>query len=203
MKQATIATALVAGVLAVSVVGGTAAADPLDTAAAAHDKGDYATAVRDLRPLAEQGLAAAQYDLGLMYNNGQGVPQDDTQAFSWYQKAANQGYGDGQYRIGLAYYAGRGVAKDGVNAAAWFGKSANQRNGLAQSMLGVCNDEGFGVPRDYVAAYMWLSLGITGLTNSNPQMAQNDIQSRANVAAHMTAAQIAQAQALADQWKPK
>src|SRR5271168_1822355 len=139
MKKATIGAGLAAGALAVSLAG-TSAADPLAAAASAYDKGDYTTALMDVRPLAEQGLAAAQDDLGMMYHNGQGVVTDYTQAFAWYQKAANQGDDGGQYQVGLAYYAGWGVAKDGVNAVAWFSKSANQRNGLAQSMLGACYD---------------------------------------------------------------
>jgi len=51
-------------------------------------KGDYATAMRLWRPLADQGVASAQYNLGVMYANGQGVPQDYAAAVSWYRKAA-------------------------------------------------------------------------------------------------------------------
>jgi TPR repeat protein len=193
---------LTTGVFLIGMVG-SATADPLADAGAAYDKGDYATALQDLRPLAARGVAAAQDDLGLMYHNGQGVAQDYAQSFSWYQKAATQGDSDGQYRVGLSYYAGWGVPKNGANAFAWFSKSANQRNPMAQSMVGVCYDQGFGVRQDYVAAYMWLTLAIAGLANSDPQMAQNDVQSRTNVASHMTPAQIAQAQTMANQWKPK
>ena len=70
---------------------GSAAAGPLEEADAALDKGDYATATRLLRPLAEQGIADAQYNLGVMYYNGWGVPQDYSAAVSWYRKAAEQG----------------------------------------------------------------------------------------------------------------
>ena len=59
--------------------------------AAAYKSGDYATALREWEPLAEQGLAAAQSNLGVMYKNGQGVPQDDKTAVKWYTLAAEQG----------------------------------------------------------------------------------------------------------------
>jgi len=58
---------------------------------AAYQRGDYATALREYRPLAEQGGATAQYNLGLMYANGQGVPQDYVQAHKWLNLAATQG----------------------------------------------------------------------------------------------------------------
>ena len=61
-----------------------------DEGVAAYDRGDYATALKEYRPLAEQGHAAAQYNLGLMYANGKGVPQDYVQAHMWFNIAAAQ-----------------------------------------------------------------------------------------------------------------
>ena len=57
---------------------------------AAYQRGDYATAIRKLRPLAEQGNAKAQYSLGVMYDKGLGVPQDYVQAHMWYNLAASR-----------------------------------------------------------------------------------------------------------------
>ena len=57
----------------------------------AFNRGDYATALKELRPLAAQGNAAAQALLGMMYEEGQGVPQDDVQAYVWLSLAAAQG----------------------------------------------------------------------------------------------------------------
>ncbi len=68
-----------------------ALAGPYEDAATAYYKGDYATALRVLRPLAEQGEAQAQNNLGAMYAKGQGVPQDYAAAIVWYRKAAEQG----------------------------------------------------------------------------------------------------------------
>ncbi len=63
-------------------------AGPFEDGNAAYQRGDYATALRLWRPLAEQGDAGAQYNLGLMYREGQGVSQDDAEAAKWYRKAA-------------------------------------------------------------------------------------------------------------------
>ncbi|QPB43699.1 sel1 repeat family protein [Rodentibacter haemolyticus] len=67
------------------------------------NKQDYANTFRWAKKLAEQGVAQAQFNLGLMYANGQGVKQDDTQAVYWYQKAAEQGVADAQVNLGLMY----------------------------------------------------------------------------------------------------
>ena len=67
---------------------------------AAWKRGDYATALREFRPLAEQGNAKAQNELGLMYDKGRGVPQDNAEAAKWYRMAAVQGYAKGQLALG-------------------------------------------------------------------------------------------------------
>ena len=67
----------------------------------AYNSGDFATALREWRPLAEQGDARAQFNLGLMYDNGEGVPQDYKSALKWYTLAAEQGHADALYNLGL------------------------------------------------------------------------------------------------------
>ena len=79
---------------------------------AAYDRADYATAYRMWRPLADQGHASAQYNLGVSYDNGQGVAQDYAAAVSWYRKAADQGNASAQSNLGLMYAKGQGVAQD-------------------------------------------------------------------------------------------
>lgn len=59
---------------------------------------------------AAQGHAVAQFSLGAMYDNGEGVPKDDAQAVAWYRKAAEQGYANAQYNLGLMYDNGEGKA---------------------------------------------------------------------------------------------
>ena len=70
---------------------------------AAYQSGDYATALREWTPLAKQGDAVAQYNLGVMYAQGQGVPQDYKTAVKWYRLAAEQGNADAQYNLGVMY----------------------------------------------------------------------------------------------------
>lgn len=86
----------------------------------AYERGDYATAVREWRPLAEQGNATAQYILGGMYANGQGVRKDEAEAVRWYRKAAEQGNPFAQYSIGFRYDEGLGVRRDPVLAYMWY-----------------------------------------------------------------------------------
>ena len=92
----------------------------------AYDAGDYATAMKEWRPLAEQGNANAQYNLGVMYANGNGVPQDDVEAVKWYRLAADQGDADAQYNLGVMYANGTGVPQDDVEAYKWWNLAAAQ-----------------------------------------------------------------------------
>ena len=96
----------------------------LDEGKDAYGRGDYATALREWRPLAGQGDADAQYNLGLMYHSGKGVPQDYAEAVKWYRKAAEQGHADAQYDLGSKYAKGQGVAQDYVRAYMWFNLAA-------------------------------------------------------------------------------
>ena len=77
---------------------------------------------------AEQGTARVQYNLGVMYQNGQGVLQDYKQAIYWYKKSAEQGHADAQYNLGAWYYNGEGVIKDYAIAHMWFNISAYSGN---------------------------------------------------------------------------
>ncbi len=93
---------------------------------AAYKRGDYATAFRELRPLAEQGMAEAQYILGFMYGEGLGVTQDYAEAVKWYRKAAEQGYARAQVVLGTMYELGRDVPHDHVQAHMWFNLAASR-----------------------------------------------------------------------------
>ena len=92
----------------------------------AYNRGDYAGALREFRPLAEQGHAKAQYNLGFMYDEGLGVPQNHAQAAKWYRKAAEQGHVSAQNSLGVKYVRGEGVPEDDVQAYAWFNIAAAQ-----------------------------------------------------------------------------
>jgi TPR repeat protein len=93
--------------------------------AAAYQSSDFATALREWTPLAKQGNADAQFNLGLMYHEGQGVPQDDKTAVKWYKLAAEQWDAGAQYNLGVMYYNGHGVIKDYVYAHMWWNIAAS------------------------------------------------------------------------------
>ncbi len=90
-----------------------------DEGLAAAKRGDYETALREWRPLAERGDADAQYNLGVMYDTGQGVAQDYAEALKWYRRAAEQGHADAQSNLGFMYAKGQGVVQDYVQAHMW------------------------------------------------------------------------------------
>jgi len=103
-------------VLALSM---SALAGPLEDAYGAYERGDYATAVLLFRPLAEQGNAQAQAQLGFMFNAGRGVSQDYEQAAAWYRRSAEGGNAAGQYNLAVMYDKGHGVPQDWVLAHKW------------------------------------------------------------------------------------
>ena len=101
-------------------------AQTFDAAVEAYKRGDYATALAGLQNYAEQGNAAAQFNLGLMYASGEGVPKDDAEAVRWYRLAAEQGTAAAQRNLGLMYANGEGVPEDDVTAYAWLNIAAAQ-----------------------------------------------------------------------------
>jgi len=117
--------------------------------------GDYATALREWTPLAKQGFARAQFNLGLMYENGWGVLQDYKTAVKWYRLSAEQGDASAQYNLGVMYDNGRGVPQNDKTAVKWWKLAAEQGDADAQSNLGVMYALGNGVIQDWVYAHMW------------------------------------------------
>ncbi len=194
--------ALVAALCAGFTLGLTAPAGAgLDEGVAAYQRGDYATALREWRPLAEQGNAAAQYNLGVMYNKGQGVPQDYGEAMKWYRKAAEQGIADAQHSLGVMYAKGRGVPQDYAEAVKWYRKAAEQGYALAQTNLGFMYHLGRGVPQDYSKAHMWFNLAASRYPPGEDR--DRVVNNRDIVAKMMTPAQISEAQKLAREWRPR
>ena len=127
----------------------------LDEGRAAWQRGDYATAIREFRPLAEQGNAVAQGILGAAYWEGQGVAKDQAEAIKWYRKAADQGLASAQYHLGVLYADGISVAKDEAEAVKWYRKAADQGHTKAQNNLGAMYAQGRGVARDEAEAVRW------------------------------------------------
>lgn len=152
--------AILAGCLAILLA--TPAKAELDQGMKAFDRGDYATAFRELRGPAQAGNAAAQAKLGSLYMTGRGVKQDYAAAMRWLQQAADVSEPSAQTNIGVLYYEGDGVDRDFKQAASWFQKAADQGYADAQARLGTLYEYGFGVPKDYAKAYFWFALAAKG-----------------------------------------
>jgi TPR repeat protein len=167
-----------------------ASADSLEDAMAAYRRADYANALRLYRSLADQGLAVAQFNVGLMYDIGQGVAQNYPEAMKWYRLAADQGRPDAQYQLGHLYY----KQDDYAGAAKWFRLAADQGRADAQSSLGAMYAEGECGPQDLVQALKWFMLAAA-------QNHKEATENRDRAVLIMTAAQIAEAQKLAADWR--
>ena len=109
-------------------------AGPFEDLMAAYDRGDYATTLQLLRPLAERGDPQAQNGLGAMYYNGKGVAKDFKEAVKWYRLAAAQGNISAQVNLGSMYYEGEGVTEDLIRAHIWLNIAATQGNPNAAKM---------------------------------------------------------------------
>ena len=95
----------------------------------AYQKGDYVGAAAEWRPLAEAGDPVAQYNLGLLYLDGHGVPQSMMEAANWFRRAAEQDYAQAQHNLGAMYGSGQGVKRDYVQAYKWLNICAAKGNG--------------------------------------------------------------------------
>ncbi len=129
-------------------------AQDFKTGVEAYQRQDFAAAMRKWRPLAEQAHARAQYQLGIMYEYGRGVPQNDVDAVKWYTMAASQGVAAAQYKLGIMYDNSWGVAQNDVEAVKWYKKAAAQGHAYAQYDLGLMFASGAGVPQNYIRAHM-------------------------------------------------
>ena len=133
-------------------------AQEIDKGYEAYNDGDYATALNEWKPIAEQGYAFAQYNLGIMYEYGNGVAKDYAEAVKWYRLSAEQGYAISQYSLGLMHSNGYGVLKDKAEAVKWWRLSAEQGYVYAQGMLGIMYELGEGVLKDNIIAHMWYNI---------------------------------------------
>ncbi len=113
----------------------------------AYKRGNYAAALREFKPLAKQGHAEAEFRLGVMYENGIGVPRDYVQAVKWYRRAAGQGHARAMDRLGFMYAAGKGVPKDHAEAIKWYRLAAGQEVAKVERRPGVLQAEERVMPR--------------------------------------------------------
>jgi TPR repeat protein len=125
------------------------------SASAARHKGIDST----LLAKANAGDAEAQYELGNVYNYGDGARQDYAQALLWYRKSAEQGNANSQFQLGGMYHLGHGVPQDDVTAFNWTKKAAEQGHGDAEFYVSTAYDAGWGVPPDHAQGFFWLRRG--------------------------------------------
>lgn len=141
---------------------------------------------------AADGDAEAQFDLGVMHADDEGVPQSDTEAVKWFRLAAEQGSASAQFNLGFMYANGRGVPQNDTETVKWYRLAAEQGNARAQVGLGLSYALGQGVPQNNAYAHMWVNLA-AAQGNSNGR------ETRDLLAKLMTEAQIAEAQRLASE----
>jgi hypothetical protein len=161
---------------------------------------DYTEAVKWYRKSAVQGSGASQHNLGFLYDKGLGVPQDYTEALKWYRKSAAQGNAIAQNKLGIMYDNGFGVPQNYTEAIKWYRKSAEQGHGSSQYNLGLMFFKGQGVPQDYVQAHKWFNLSAS---RSQGKTHEEAVLLRKRIQKTMTPPQLAKAQKLAREWKPK
>ena len=159
----------------------------------AFENADYEEAARQWRPLAEQGSAEAQLQLGMLYDTGSGVDRNLTTAVAWYRKAAEQNMADAQSALAFMYRHGNGVPRDYGEAAKWYRKAADRGIGTAQFDLGGMYFRGRGVEKDLQEAYKWLTLAAMNGIDVAPKALFQCVD-------RMTLEEIALAQARADEW---
>ena len=162
----------------------------------AYNKTDFATALRIFRPLADRGQVVAEYTIGLMYANGQGVPQDYAEAMKWHRKAADQGEAKAQFSVGVMYFKGLGTAANRAEAFKWYLRAANQGDPTAQFNLAAMYAKGEAVARDPVTALMFFTLAaVHNIRGVGP--------AKAELEKSMSAEQIAEAMKRVYAWQAK
>ena len=161
-----------------------------DEAIAAFEAGDFKTALREYKVLAEQGVDRAQFNLASMYRNGQGTTQDYKAAIKWFTKAAEQDIDRAQFSLGSMYHNGQGTIQDYTAAIKWFTRAAEQGDFRAQYNLGSMYHNGEGTLQDYARAHAWFNMAASN-GDTNAQNARKLVEGK------MTTSDISKAQALA------
>ena len=167
-----------------------------NTGMTAYMRGRYREALRHWSALAEQGDVQAQTWLGIMHENGQGVPQDHIEAARWFRLAADQGYGEAQFSLGLSYDKGLGVDEDPATAASWYQRAAEQGHTDAQFRLGLMYLNGRGIAADLKLAHVWFGFAAA----QGDTIAQESMDL---VSLGMTRAELSDAEALAQDWQER
>ena len=171
---------------------------------------DYKTAYKLYLPIAGQGNDNAQYKLGLMFDDGKGVPQDYKEAVKWFRLAAEQGNHKAQLSLGFMYKDGKGVTKDSEEAMKLFTLAAEEGIPLAQQLLGLLLYakglgnvvKGLEIEKiDYISAHKWLNLSISNFDARTQSAEINSAkETRNKIEKELTPSQLEEAQKLAKEW---
>ena len=129
--------------------------NPLD----AYERGDFAEAAQTILTQAQAGDPDATYLMGILYQNGEGVPKSATKAILWFRLAAQRGSKQALTSIGYAYQNGDGVPKNESEAISWFQKAAALNDSGAMHALALSYANGLGVERDATKAAKWFKSG--------------------------------------------
>lgn len=181
-------------VVILNALSGAPAVADYATGLVAAERGDYTTALKEWRPLAEQGNPDAQYKLGTMYRHGQGVTQDYKVAIKWFKLAADQGNVSAQSNLGAIYDQGLGITQDSSVAFKWFKLAAESGNGYSQFILGEMYQQGRGVTRDNIRAHMWWNIAASEELASGLELARREF---VKIQKDMTPTEVSKAQQLA------
>lgn len=152
------------------------------------------------RKAAEKGSLEAKFSLGVLYRRGRSlggdIRQDISESAKWFLKAAEQGHSEAQFNLGMLYIEGKGLLQDFIESEKWIRKAAVQGHSEAQFNLGKMYHKALGLAQDIVMAHMWYNLAAA-------EEWPGSAKERDAVAENMTPAQIAEAQKMAREWKPK
>ncbi|WP_455245551.1 tetratricopeptide repeat protein [Petrachloros mirabilis] len=163
---------------------------------AAKMRAEDEAAAREVLKSAEGGDVSAQNEMGRLYYEGKGVPQNYRQAKQWFEKAAKKGDAAAQVNLGMLYLHGDGAPQSAQMALFWFRQAAEQDNAAGLGKLGLMHEQGRGVLQDFIQAHKWYNL-------SAARGEESSAAAREALATRMTPAQIAEAQRLAREWRPK
>lgn len=142
---------------------------------------------------ASNGSPSAQYQLGLLFEYGRGVEQNDASAAFWYEKSASQLFVDAEYRLAILYDNGWGVTPDKNKAVDLYKMAAEKGHELAQHDLAIMYFHGSDAPKNLLEAYKWLKIAVL---SGNPLMDKH----LKRVADEMSSDEIAVAEHLAQEW---
>lgn len=156
---------------------------------------DFVKAAFWYKKAAEQGHSDSALRLAQMYREGSGVPRNYSKALQWHREAAESGNPEAQFTLGELYEKGISVRQDFRQAARWYSAAADYGDWQSQEALGELYAKGMGVPKSLVSAYMWINLA----ASRNASLTSR----RDSLEAQLTPAQIAEAQRLSHEWKPK